>query len=154
MHQLQEVCDLKEDNMESEQYLTGNMDRGTIMALLRKEGFRITRQRKILIDIILNEECTCCKEMYYLASRQERGIGIATIYRTISSLEKIGALERKNPYQLCCHEQTMDGKFLVELEDDSVVELDLSALYSVIETGLRQCGYSRGKCVKEIRHVK
>lgn len=140
-------------DMESGQYLTGDMDRSTVIELLRKEGFRVTRQRETLIDIILREECTCCKEIYYLASKKMNGIGVATIYRTISALEKIGALKRKSAYQLCCHNQKTDGKFLVELEDSSVVELDQASLQEVIEKGLKQCGYSSGKRVKKIRHM-
>ena len=56
--------------MESEQYMTGSMDRNTVIGLLRKEGFRITRQRELLIDIILEEKCTCCKEIYYMAAKK------------------------------------------------------------------------------------
>lgn len=144
----------EKEKPESGQYLSGGMDENTVIERLRKEGFRITRQRKILIDIILNEECTCCKEIYYLASKQERGIGVATIYRTISALEKIGALKRKNPYQVCGGKQQVNGKFFVELEDSSIVELDLPALHDVMETGLEQCGYSGGKGVKKIRYIR
>lgn len=146
--------EMEQKHMESGQYLNGNMDRDTVIALLRREGFRVTRQRELLIDIILKEECTCCKEIYCLASKQNRGIGVATIYRTMSALEKIGALKRKNPYQLCHREQEVNGRFLVELEDASVVELNLSSLHEVMEKGLKQCGYSQGKRVKAIRHMQ
>ena len=141
------------ENRETDRYLTGNMDRNTVTELLRKEGFRITRQREILIDIILKEECTCCKEIYYLASKKCRGIGVATIYRTLGALEKIGALRRKNAYQLCCHNHKTEEGFLVELEDSSVVELDSLSMRNVVEKGLQQCGYSRGKKVKAIRYL-
>lgn len=147
------ISDMEKENMESSRYLTGNMDRNTVTELLRKEGFRVTRQREILIDIILEEECTCCKEIYYLASKQIHGIGIATIYRTISALEKIGALKRKNAYQLCCGSGNLCGKLLVEMEDDSVVELDQASLQDVIEKGLRQCGYSGARRVKAIKQL-
>ena len=144
---------MEKRNMESDQYLTGNMDKSTIIELLRKEGFRVIRQREILIDIILAEECTCCKEIYYIASKQIRGIGVATIYRTISALEKIGALKRKGAYQLCCRSKEVCGRFLIELEDASVMVLDPDSLQEVIEKGLKQCGYSKGSHVKAIRHV-
>ncbi|MDO5344576.1 MAG: transcriptional repressor [Lachnospiraceae bacterium] len=146
--------DIEQNNIEAGQYLAGNMDRNTVIALLHREGFRITRQRELLIDIILREECTCCKEIYCLASKQSHGIGVATIYRTMNALEKIGALKRKNPYQLCHREQEIRGKLLVELEDASVVELNVSSLHNVVEKGLKQCGYSQGKRVKAIRHMQ
>ena len=34
---------------------------------LKENGCRITKQRRILLDIILQEECTSCKEIYYKA---------------------------------------------------------------------------------------
>lgn len=144
---------LEKENMESGEYLTGGMDKEMVIKRLREEGFRITRQRKILIDIILNEECTCCKEIYYLATRQDRGIGIATIYRTISALENIGALKRKNPYQICCLKKEISGTFQIELDDGSAIELDQDALYDIVEKGMKQCGCLQGKHVKAIRHM-
>ena len=104
-----------EKNMESVQYLRENIDKETIMERLRKEGFRVTRQRDILIDIILEEECTCCKEIYCLASRRMKRIGIATIYRTINALEKIGALKQRSSYQITGREQKLQGSILAEL---------------------------------------
>ena len=40
-----------------------------IIEELRKNGCRITNQRQILIDIILEDECSSCKEIYYQAGR-------------------------------------------------------------------------------------
>ena len=37
---------------------------------LKEKGCRITKQRKILIDIILQGECTSCKEIYYKAAER------------------------------------------------------------------------------------
>ena len=34
-----------------------------ILEQLRKKGLRITSQRKQIIDIILRNECSCCKEI-------------------------------------------------------------------------------------------
>ena len=73
---------------------TGRKER--ILAELKRNGFRITSQRKLLIDIILSDECSCCKEIYYQAVRQDPSIGIATVYRMVKTLEDIGAISRKN----------------------------------------------------------
>ena len=43
------------------------MQREEILERLREQGCRITKQRQLLLDIILQEECTCCKEIYFLA---------------------------------------------------------------------------------------
>ena len=71
-----------------------------IIQMLRDHGCRITRQRKILLDIILEEECSCCKEIYYKAAKKDKNIGTATVYRMINTLEEIGVISRKNMYRV------------------------------------------------------
>ena len=58
-----------------------------ILQELKKKGCRITNQRKILIDIILRDECCSCKEIYYQAIKEDPDIGMATVYRMIKTLE-------------------------------------------------------------------
>lgn len=60
---------------------TGNyhrtqMQKEIIIRKLKEQGCRITKQRVMLLDIILSEECSCCKEIYYKASRQGEKICI------------------------------------------------------------------------------
>ncbi|MGC4019131.1 MAG: transcriptional repressor [Muricomes sp.] len=69
--------------------------REEIVEKLKKNGCRITRQRLILIDIILGNECQSCKEIYYRAIEIDNKIGIATVYRMVNALEEIGAINRK-----------------------------------------------------------
>ena len=75
-----------------------HLQKKEIMEQLRNQGFRITRQRKLLIDIILGETCSCCKEVYVLASKRDPGIGMATVYRTVDALERVGALKQRPSY--------------------------------------------------------
>lgn len=72
-----------------------------ILEELRSRGCRITRQREMLVDIILEHERVCCKEIYYLAVKEMPDIGMATVYRMINTLEEIGVLKRENAYRLC-----------------------------------------------------
>lgn len=76
------------------------MEKETIFRKLRACGGRITAQRKMLLDIILEEECVCCKEIYYKAAKKDPAIGIATVYRMIRTLENIGAIRRNNMYEI------------------------------------------------------
>lgn len=73
-----------------------NDEREAILKRLRDRGCRITKQRRILVDIILNRECASCKEIYYLAVKEDAGIGMATVYRMLNTLEEIGAISRKH----------------------------------------------------------
>jgi Fur family ferric uptake transcriptional regulator len=66
-----------------------------IMQRLRDNGCRITNQRKIILDIILEGECTSCKEIYYKALKIDSTIGIATVYRMVNTLEELGTITRK-----------------------------------------------------------
>ncbi len=65
-----ETLDFTMNSCQNQQYQRSNMQRSAIMDRLRQEGCRITRQRKIILDIILKEECTCCKEIYFMASKE------------------------------------------------------------------------------------
>lgn len=50
------------------------MQREEILKKLREQGCRITKQRQLLLDIILQEEYSCCKEIYYKAAKQDSSI--------------------------------------------------------------------------------
>ena len=55
------------------------MQKENIIQKLKERGCRITKQRLMLLDIILEEDCSCCKEIYYKASRLDDKIGTATV---------------------------------------------------------------------------
>lgn len=96
---------VRKKERETDHFHRTNMQREIVMQRLREQGFRITRQRRILLDVILNEECACCKEIYYKASSIDEGIGAATVYRMVNLLEEIGAIDRKSMYRISCGEQ-------------------------------------------------
>ena len=78
-----------------ENYQRTKMQEEMIFQKLKNMGCRITKQRQILLNIILQEECASCKEIYYKARKEDGKIGAATVYRTINLLEEIGAISRK-----------------------------------------------------------
>ena len=49
-----------------------------IIGELQRKGKRITGQRKILLDVILEGKWSSCKEIYYMASKKDPTIGLAT----------------------------------------------------------------------------
>ena len=86
-----EVIVTKQRNVKDGQPMQqGNMQKEAILNRLRQRGCRITKQRMLLLDIILEEECSSCKEIYYKASKIDSSIGSATVYRMINMLEEIG----------------------------------------------------------------
>ena len=154
MEALREI--IFEDEMETEvnscrdqQYQRSNMQRSAIMNRLRQAGCRITKQRKIILDIILQEECTCCKEIYFLASKRDPNIGMATIYRMINLLEEIGALKRKRAYRIC-NEESPVHICSVKLDDYTSIRLDGEKLRQVIEKGMESFGYLHDRRVRSV----
>ena len=125
------------------------MQKDIILQRLRNRGCRITKQRMMLLDIILNEECSCCKEIYYKASKLDPNIGTATVYRMINTLEEIGAINRRNMYRVSC-ECNMNNTYTVEFDDNSVINLSAKKWNQIVQKGLAACGYIDSKTVKSI----
>lgn len=76
------------------------MSKEQIVERLKKEGCRITRQRMIILDVILEGECESCKEIFYKASERDKTIGTATVYRMVNLLEDYDIISRKNMYRV------------------------------------------------------
>ena len=64
----------------------------------QKRGKRITQQRRMLLDVILEGRWTSCKDIYYEARKLDPNLGMATVYRTVSTLEEMGVLARTYQY--------------------------------------------------------
>ena len=123
-----------------------------IMEELREQGFRITKQRSMLLDIILEgEECLCCKEIYYRASKIDKNIGLSTVYRMLTVLEDIGAVTRGTIYQMG---DGKDGRekdtCCIELDNGVVLEFSQEQWRQVVKRGLRACGHIADQNVKNI----
>ena len=113
-----------------------------IVQKLKASGCRITKQRLMLLDIILEENCSCCKEIYYRASRIDPSIGTATVYRMVNTLEEIGAISRKNMYKVTCGDDCqLDDMCVVEFEDGTSCHLSAQKWNRVMKAGLEICGY-------------
>ena len=116
------------------------MQKEIVISRLRERGCRITRQRMILLDIILGEECSSCKEIYYKAVKQDSRIGSATVYRMVNTLEDIGAINRTNMYKVACGANC-------GIEDACVIELSAKEWNRIIRAGLMAGGYIENQMV-------
>ena len=115
-------------------YRRTQMQKEMIIQKLKEQGCRITKQRIMLLDIILEEDCSSCKEIYYKASRQDSRIGAATVYRMINTLEEIGAISRKNMYKIACGEEcAVENACMIEFDDDTVIELSARKWHQIIQ---------------------
>ena len=123
-----------------------------IIERLKENGCRITRQRKILIDIILENDCASCKEIFYKASREDAGIGVATVYRMVNALEEIGAINRKNMYKVE-YSEDMDEEEGCEitLDDNTTYHLSPGKWNRVVQEGMKRCGYLKDQKIAKIK---
>ncbi|MCD8019286.1 MAG: transcriptional repressor [Clostridiales bacterium] len=127
------------------------MQKEIIIQKLRDRGCRITKQRKLILDIILNEDCSCCKEIYYKVLEADEKIGSATVYRMINTLEEIRAISRRNMYRVSCDTPcATEDKCLIELDDDETCHLSDENWQDVMQAGLKACGYIKDQKIKNI----
>lgn len=142
---------MKKKLLNEQIYYKNDIQKDIMIQKLREYGCRITKQRQILLDIILEQECTSCKEMYYKANAIDPSIGVATVYRMVGVLEEIGIFSRKNLYKVsCCTECDMENVCVIEFEDNTYCQLSAKVWYEVITEGLKVCGYGTGKKITGI----
>ena len=155
-----------------ENYQRTKMQEEMIFQKLKNMGCRITKQRQILLNIILQEECASCKEIYYKARKEDGKIGAATVYRTINLLEEIGAISRKNMYRIpdtdanikenkeapddkkisqCQKQEEEEIVCIIEMDDHTVCHLLAGEWYLVMTKGLKVCGYIKQQKIVSIR---
>lgn len=75
-------------------------DQEVVLYELRKQGKRITGQRKVILDIILSQNWENCKDIFYEALKVDSSIGIATVYRMLDTLEQLGVLQKRCSYYI------------------------------------------------------
>lgn len=132
-------------------YQRTQMQKEMIIQRLKERGNRITKQRLMLLDIILENECSSCKEIFYQASKQDGKIGAATVYRMINALEEIGAISRKNMYKVAYSEScSMEDACTVVLDDTTTYHLSARKWNMVVQAGLSACGYLKDQKIKSI----
>ena len=135
----------------TENYYRTQMQKDRIVERLKENGCRITKQRMVLMDVILSGNCSSCKEIYYKASKIDPKIGTATVYRMVNLLEEIGAISRVNLYEVTYVTEKRPEGHVIELDDSSVRVLSETEWTRVIERGLRACGYIDRKNVRTVK---
>ena len=69
-----------------------------IIGEFQRRGMRMTKQRSMILDVILEKQWTDCKEIYYEVIKRDPHVGLSTVYRTIRALKGIGILKRGRQY--------------------------------------------------------
>ncbi|MCM1286741.1 MAG: transcriptional repressor [Clostridium sp.] len=124
----------------------------SIIARLKEKGLRLTEPRKLIINIVANEEFSCCKEVYFLAHKRDSNIGIATVYRMINILEEIGAISKRNLQKTVCTGRCCDmkGGCTVVTNKSKQIILSEADIEEALKYIMEKNGYSN---VDEIKAV-
>lgn len=111
---------------ENTAYTTVVKKKDVIIEKLKENGYRITNQRLLILDIILKNDCSCCKEIYYQAAKKDHSVGIATVYRMVNTLEELGVINRRNLYQVQYENldvSNVQGVYFVDEEKECVTDV-------------------------------
>ena len=123
------------DRMENDR---AYLEKQAVIDRLREQGFRITRQRERILDVILEGNCTSSKEIYSTVRKEDSSVGFATVYRMVNLLEEIGLISRKNMYRIPRHIFSDDNYFcLVQLSDRTELRFDAEEWRRIIQSGLK-----------------
>lgn len=117
-------------------------DSEAVIREMKKRGYRITGQRKILVEIIMKDKCSCCKEIYYEALKQDSSIGMATVYRTVGALQDMGILRKDYHRQILAGTWSLGKKCHITLAGEGETKQeDDEELYEQVRGFLREKGY-------------
>lgn len=112
---------------------------------LKEKGYKLTPQRRAVLDVIINNEGKhlSTEEIYDMVKEACPEIGLATVYRTLQLLEKMGVVYKMNfddgcnRYELVHNYEDHQHHHLICLNCGSVQEVEgdlLGALEEKVET--------------------
>ncbi|TDX48951.1 Fur family transcriptional regulator [Orenia marismortui] len=69
-----------------------------LKSILAANNYKLTSQRKLILDILLNNEGEhlSAEEVYNIVKKEDPGIGLATVYRTLELFCELGITQQLN----------------------------------------------------------
>ena len=145
-----------------------NIDYGSLKEDLKKRGYKLTPQRRAIVDAIVDSEGEhlTAEEIYDVVRKGCPDIGLATVYRTIILLEEIGFVSRLHLDDTCSRYELVHSnerhrhhhlicnncKKVIEVEDDLLddLEAEIKNKYSflIVDHSVKFYGYCK-ECQKE-----
>jgi len=112
---------------------------------LRKAGIRITRPRRIILDILTStEDHPDAMKIFHRATEIDDSISLSTVYRTMNLLEEMGAIHRHafggGPSRFeQAHGEHHDH--LIDVDTGAVIEFKSDKIEQLQEEIARSLGY-------------
>ena len=113
--------------------------------VLRKSGIRITRPRRVILDILKQTaDHPDAMEIFRRAVEIDGSISLSTVYRTMKLLEEMGAIHRHAFGGGPSRFEQADGEHhdhLIDLETGDVIEFHSDKIEQLQEEIARSLGY-------------
>ena len=112
-----------------------NVDIELLKENLKKKGYKLTPQRRAIVDVIIEKEGEhlTAEEIYDEVKKVCPDIGLATVYRTVLLLEEVGVIFKLDLNDGCSryelahrhhHLVCNECKAVYEVQDDLLEELE------------------------------
>jgi Fur family ferric uptake transcriptional regulator len=129
------------EHLDNQPFITVVHKEALIINELKKRGFKITKQRKIIIEMILKNRCSCCKEIYYQVLTKDATIGIATVYRMVRLLEEMGVIDRKKLFHISYDNLIgVLANQIILIDEEKTTELEAGEWYEALKMMLKEKG--------------
>ncbi|ODT05844.1 MAG: transcriptional repressor [Mesorhizobium sp. SCN 65-20] len=112
---------------------------------LRKAGIRVTRPRKVILNILREtEDHPDALEIFRRAEQVDKSISLSTVYRTMKLLEEMGAIHRHAFEGGPSRFEQAGGDHhdhLIDIETGDVIEFRSDRIEQLQQEIARQLGY-------------
>lgn len=115
------------------------------LKFLRRAGVRITRPRRIIVDIVLqSEDHPDAQEIFERASQIDGSISLSTVYRTVKLLQEMGTIHRHAFEGGPSRFEQADGEHhdhLIDIDSGDVIEFRSERIEKLQDEIARELGY-------------
>lgn len=115
------------------------------LKFLRKAGVRVTRPRKVIVDILSqSEDHPDALEIFRRASEIDSSISLSTVYRTMKLLQEMGAIHRHAFEGGPSRFEEASGEHhdhLIDIDTGDVIEFRSDRIERLQEEIARELGY-------------
>ncbi len=116
---------------------------------LKKRGYKITSQRKVVLEAMLanREKHLTVEELYYIVKDEHPEIGLATVYRNIQLLNELKIVEKLNlddgyiRYELADEDDAHRHHHLICEQCGSVIEVTEDLMDTLERSFLETYGF-------------
>ncbi|MDF3905938.1 Fur family transcriptional regulator [Paracoccus sp. AS002] len=124
--------------------MTVNLEK-KLAELCKEKGMRLTGQRRVILQVLSDSaDHPDAEELHRRVSKVAPGISIATVYRTVSTLESCGLIERHSFADGRARYETSGSEHhdhFINVETDEVIEFRCDEIEQLQDRIAREHGF-------------